>query len=288
MSCIISLVIPHRNSITTLPRLLNSIPVDPRIEVIIVDNSPKPICKDDIVSTRPFLLYYSAINLYGGGARNEGIRHAHGKWLLFADADDFFKEDAFDFFLSQVDSDSDIIYTCMTGWNDVTNNYCNRGETYSRMVHEYLSGNIPGKAIRYMFHSPCCKMTKKELINKHRLRFSEVITGNDALFSVMTGHYAHKIEAFERTTYVATISGHNISRKYDFESVLSRYIEDLKINRFLRHHGQWRWQLPILETIKQFGRRKKIQLLWLAIKYGQPLFVDYYTQARYERLFSPK
>lgn len=284
-----SIIIPHKNIVNLLLRCINSVPRRGDIEIIVIDdnsNTMSVVALQETSRVRPDInIIFTKEGRGAGYARNIGINHAQGEWLIFADADDYFTEDAFDFFLSQRASNSDIIYTRMTGWNDVTNNYCDRGETYSRMVHEYLSGTIPEKAMRYMFHSPCCKMIKKELVDKYHLRFSEVMTGNDALFSVMAGHYAHKIEAFDQTTYVATISGNNISRKYDFASVLSRYIEDLKINRFLRYHGQWRWQLPILETIKQFGRRRKIQLLWLALTYGQPLLVDYYTNARYERLF---
>ena len=36
----ISVIIPHRNSIKTLDRLFDSIPVSDRIEIILVDNSP--------------------------------------------------------------------------------------------------------------------------------------------------------------------------------------------------------------------------------------------------------
>lgn len=284
----ISVIIPHKNHLNTLPRLIKSIPQSDRVEVIVVDNQEIPITKNDLAKQGipdTVSLYHADATRFAGGACNEGIEHAHGKWLLFAGADDFFTEDAFNFYLSKVNSNADIIHTCMSGWNDSTNEYDARGEIYTKMVREYISSRNNAnrkwdyyeKQIRFMFHSNCCKLIKREFIEDYHLRFSEVRASNDALFSVMAGFYAEMIEAHDIVTYVATISGNNISRKCDFDSVKSRYLEDLKINKFLRAKKQWRWQIPILDTIKQYGWRKRLKLLRLALKYRQPLLVDFYT-----------
>ncbi|MBQ9417283.1 MAG: hypothetical protein IJU19_01750 [Bacteroidales bacterium] len=202
---------------------------------------------------------------------------ARGRWLLFADADDYFAEGAIAFFLERTATEADVVYTCMAGWDETKDAPCDRGEIYVRLVQGYLKGERPEKAVRYQFHSPCCKMIRRQLVADHGLRFSEVRTGNDALFSVGVGYWARKIEVVDRVTYVATISGNNISRRWDFDSVICRYEEDLKINRFMRRHGEWRWQLPILEQLKPYGWRKRIKMLRLAIHYGQPLMVDCYS-----------
>ena len=54
-----SIIIPHYNSLDSLPRLLNSIPEREDIEVIVVDNSQERISKEDVKSTRTFNLLYS-------------------------------------------------------------------------------------------------------------------------------------------------------------------------------------------------------------------------------------
>lgn len=287
----ISVIIPHKNHLHTLPRLIQSIPQSDRVEIIVVDNQEIPITKNDLAKQGipdTVSLYHADATRFAGGACNEGIKHAHGKWLLFAGADDFFTEDAFNFYLSKVNSNADIIHTCMTGWDDNTNQYSNRGEIYTQMVRNYLSSREETKHkkdyfeknIRFLFHSNCCKLFKRTLIDQHDLKFSEVRTGNDALFSVMAGYYAKIIEAYDFVSYVATISENNISRKCDFDSVKSRYLEDLKINKFLRAKKQWRWQIPVLDTIKQYGWRKRLKLLKLALKYRQPLLVDFYTYSK--------
>ena len=41
-----SVIIPHRNSKETLPRLFETIPASPNIEIIVVDNSDVPLKKE--------------------------------------------------------------------------------------------------------------------------------------------------------------------------------------------------------------------------------------------------
>ena len=89
-----SIIIPHRDSVQYLPKLFSSIPDSDGIEIIIVDNSPEPISKDSIGVDREFQLLYSSPSRGAGGARNVGVENAHGKWLLFLDADDYFAEGA--------------------------------------------------------------------------------------------------------------------------------------------------------------------------------------------------
>lgn len=284
----ISVIIPHKNHLQTLPRLIQSIPQSNRVEIIVVDNQENPLTKNDLAKhgiPDTVFLYHADATRFAGGACNEGIEHAHGKWLLFAGADDFFTENAFRFYLSKTNSNADIIHTCMSGWNDVTNQYHDRGEIYTKMVRDYISSrnnkkrerDYYEKQIRFMFHSNCCKLIKRKFVEDYHLRFSEVRASNDALFSVMAGFYAKSIDAYDIVSYVATISGENISRKCDFDSVKSRYIEDLKINKFLRAKRQWRWQIPILETLKPYGMRRRFKLLKMALRYRQPLLVDFYT-----------
>ena len=82
---VFSIIIPHRNSVNTLPRLFNSIPDRDDLEIIVVDNSPVPLKREQITTTRTFNLYYSEPNRGAGGARNVGIEQAKGKWFIFAD-----------------------------------------------------------------------------------------------------------------------------------------------------------------------------------------------------------
>ena len=88
MSRLYTLIIPQRNSIATLPRLFNSVPEREDVEIILVDNSPEPITKEQVGIGRDYQLLWTPPARFAGGARNEGMDHAQGKWLIFSDADD--------------------------------------------------------------------------------------------------------------------------------------------------------------------------------------------------------
>ena len=109
-----SIIIPHYDIPDLLMRCLKSIPVSEDIQVIVVDdNSPDA---DTYLERYPELLcpYLEFIRTTKGGgagyARNIGLDHAKGEWLLFADADDFFVEDMYDIITSNSDSEADVIY----------------------------------------------------------------------------------------------------------------------------------------------------------------------------------
>ena len=92
-----SIIIPHYHIPDLLMRCLDSIPVRDDIQVIVVDDcSPEVdtyLLKYPALS-RPFLeLYHTPIGGSAGRARNIGMDHARGKWLIFIDADDFFVKD---------------------------------------------------------------------------------------------------------------------------------------------------------------------------------------------------
>ena len=83
----LSIIIPHYNSPDTLQKLINSIPVLPQIEVIVVDdNSDKYIhgleqCIENSKG-RNVIFDHVEPNLKGAGAaRNKGLLQAKGRWV---------------------------------------------------------------------------------------------------------------------------------------------------------------------------------------------------------------
>ena len=121
-----SIIIPHKEIPDLLMRCLRSIPVSEDIQVIVVDDNSADA--DTYLDTypelsRPYLEFIRTKTGGGAGyARNVGLDHAKGKWILFADADDFFVEDMHDIISSYVDSEADVIYfknkvVCCMGQN---------------------------------------------------------------------------------------------------------------------------------------------------------------------------
>lgn len=98
---IVSVIVPAFNAEHTILRTLNSLLVQSfkrSIEVIViddgsVDNTQKLVTKFYKENLLDWKLI-SQVNAGEGAARNAGLNHCHGKYLLFLDADDLLHSDA--------------------------------------------------------------------------------------------------------------------------------------------------------------------------------------------------
>jgi len=274
-----SVIVPvWRGAIKYLPKLFDSIPRRDGIEIIVVDNSKEPVSREEIKSDRDILFLQSAPERHAGGSRNEGIEAAHGKWLLFADADDFYTDDAFDVYYSMINTDAEIVYTGMGGIYEDTGEPSDRGDRYAKAVHDYLSGRLPETNLRLHFSSPCCKMVSHELVNRHHLRYDEVVASNDKYFSMLIGYYAKSITAVDRITYIATVNRGSLTRRRDYDVDLSRFKVVLRYNKFLRTHGLSKYQDSIMLRYKDIcshGFRAVCKASYLLCKFHQNPFIGY-------------
>lgn len=279
MTCkpVFSVIIPHYDTPDLLVRAINSIPDDERIEVIVVDNTPAPICLDDRSAfNRPFQLLYSSNDRGAGGARNEGILHARGKWILFLDADDFFPEGIFDTFFSYVDSPFEVIYFEMNSVFSDTMEPTNRGDLFSGYVNSYIQKKITRDDLCFGFVSPWAKMISKTLVDRHEIRFDEVIAANDAYFSVLIGYYARSIEAIGKVAYTVTVNQGSLTNRRDYSVIKSRYLVTLRVNRFFKKNRKGRYQGSVMIYFYQslfLGISTTFEFLWMAIIFRQNLFI---------------
>lgn len=271
-----SVIVPHSNSPQFLPRLLQSIPNSDRIETLIVDNSPIPITKADIGVERDYTLLYSSPQKGAGGARNLGIEHAKGKWLIFVDADDYLKEDAFDIFYSHLDEEAEVIYFCSDCIFSDTQEHSDRSDIFNQMVKDYLSGNIPEAKIRMHFFTPWPKMVSHALVKRHNIRYDEVVASNDVYFSMLVGFYADKIKAVNDIVYIATVNKGSLTMRHDPAVILARFEVYLRFNRFVRNHGLSNYQRSIMYLLVRAlkcGAHPFVTCLGLLFRYKQNPFV---------------
>ena len=276
-SILYSIIIPHRNSIHFLPKLFSSIPERDEIEIILIDNSPERITKEQIGIDRVFNLLYSDPCRGAGGARNVGIENAHGKWLIFADADDYFTDNAFSIFDSRKESDADIVYTCMSGVYIDTGERSKRGDGYTNLVKGYLQGIRTETELRLKFASPCCKMLRRSFVYNYKLKYDEVPASNDMYFSLLSGYYAKIIEALDEVTYIATVSTGSLTQQRNLTVIESRYNVFLRYNKFLRDHSLSDYQYSVMYFLKQslgFGVSHFFRFVGLLIRYKQNPFVN--------------
>ena len=203
----VSIIIPHYNIPDLLMRCLKSIPVSEDIQVIVVDdNSPNA---DTYLErypelSRPYLEFIRTTKGGGAGyARNVGLEHAKGKWLLFADADDFYVDNMDKLIHQYIDSKADLVYfMARSVFSDNINQPSGR-YTYNDLYELYWESHDE-KRVRYNHWVPWAKMVKRELVEKYKLLFDEVQYANDVYFSVRIGFYAQQIDIANQILYVVT------------------------------------------------------------------------------------
>lgn len=203
-----SIIIPHYNIPDLLMRCLKSIPVREDIQVIVVDDcSPDAnrYLKDYPELSRPYLEYYSTPKGGSAGrARNVGLDHAKGKWLIFIDSDDLFVKDIKTVLDTIVNFQEDILFynTISRKSNDLSQR-ANRNSYTVNYFIQYLSDHKE-TTFRYAFPSLWGKIIKRELVQTHNIRFDETRYSNDVIFSLLTGHFAKQIFITTKPLYIVT------------------------------------------------------------------------------------
>lgn len=271
-----SIIIPQRNSLHTLPRLFNSIPDRADIEIIVVDNSPNPVTREEIGIERDYQLIWVSPIRCAGGARNEGIDVAQGKWLIFSDADDFFTEDAFQIFDERLESDADIIYFCAQGIYPETGEKSNQADLYTNLVKNFLADNSKEINLRLSFHVPWAKMVKSSFVKEYNIRYDEVVANNDDFFALQAGYFARKIEAVNKPVYYYSVSAGSIMRRRSKEVMKARLEVILRCNKFKKEHGLGNYQCSIayfLYEAPKYGIKTLFDFILLLIKYKQNPFI---------------
>lgn len=273
----ISIVIPNNNSLQLLHRMIASIPDEERYQIIIVDNSPTPLSEADIIAQRHNVeVYYSDPQRGAGGARNEGLQHAQGQWLLFADADDFYTPEAFSAIEPYLNSQHDIVYFGWTSCFSDTLEPANRNYVINQYIDIYLKGD--DTRLRYYWDSPCSKLVRTSLVRQHNVQFEEVPAGNDMGFAVRIGTYAHSVTANPTPVYCATILPTSIIHTKSKRNVASRFKSVVRLNTFLKQQGLRQYRHSILRLWLQSWKKGPffaIGLLFYSWRKGNPLFIGY-------------
>ena len=203
-----SIIIPHKGIPDLLMRCLRSIPVSEDIQVIVVD--------DNSVGADTYLERYSELSRpYLEFVRTTvGLEHAKGKWLLFADADDFFVEDMHDIISSYVDSEADVIYFKNKAvLSENINIESNRCSWMNRKIDQCLKDGDEWP-VRFKLFVSWAKMVKRDLVIKYNIRFDEVVYSADVYFSMLVGYHAGIIKVANITLYVVTFRPKSLSAEF--------------------------------------------------------------------------
>lgn len=273
-----SVIIPHYDSLDTLRRCINSIPESPLFEVIVVDDHSNlaegEFDKLTQETTRSFKLIRLDENGGAGVARNAGIANATGKWLLFADADDYYLNSFQEVINDSIEKhkDSDIIIFNI----DDEDNDSVQGKNYRRYIDAYDPTDEKTKIdVLYRCWSPWAKLFNAEFVRNNKLSFEPRKKGNDCAFVLnamaKSVHTAIIKKPIYHLTYSPTSLSHTNNNNWDYmkdvyELWLWRY-------RFYRENNIQIWKeyniYYLLKAAKrEFGLKGAIKVLFLGFKYS--------------------
>ncbi|WP_260261960.1 glycosyltransferase family 2 protein [Vibrio intestinalis] len=219
------IVVPHFNSLEGLTRLLNSLPERSDIQVVIVDDkSAQPPCEETLHAAFPHLALQLFDNDSGtkgaGAARNIALQYIDATYTLFADADDFFTQQAFE----QMDeklAQHDITFFSPISQCDLTGEPSDRHHLYANLVSEYLAKG--DEEIRYHFSVPWSKVYLSDFIRRESLYFDAVIASNDVMFSLVAGYKAQSIAVHQNSIYCVTRGQGTLTVNFNPKVTRSRF-----------------------------------------------------------------
>lgn len=165
---------------------------------------------------------YTQKNQYAGVARNQGLSHAKGEYVIFLDADDFFERDLVrDTYCMAVHHDADIVlfganhYNQQTG-ESVIGNYLDLDYAPSRQPFSWR--DCPDKIFQIGSDCPWTKLFKRVFLEKTGLQFQDLYNANDIYFVLSAIAMADRIVTLDKQ-YV----NYRVGLKENLQSSQKRY-----------------------------------------------------------------
>lgn len=215
-----SVIIPVYKAEQTISRCLDSVlscSFDNAEILLINDGSPDgsgAICKDYALS-HPRVRYFEKENGGVSSARNYGLEHASGDYVLFVDSDDYVTPD----FFSAIDTVlTEYAYDLIQFSNLFTDgmNQTERiREPYFATTRDQLFPKLIETLYKKKSNQPWAKVFRRSLIEVHGIRFPEDMeVGEDRAFYMHYSLYMSSLCVSDHPIYVvSTENEQSLSRK---------------------------------------------------------------------------
>lgn len=234
-----SIIVPVYNSGETIIPLLNSLKNQEfnDFELIIIDDGSIDDSRLIIDRFKNEFKYFKYILKKNGGtssARNTGLCNANGEYILFADSDDNYEENAlkviFDFL--KINNSELICFDYynyyLNGKKEVALNLINGKEVLytKQVVINFLNYNYINKYASAVWN----KVYKRSVIEKNKLKFNEdLVLGEDLIFNINYFCNVKNIDLLNYKLYDYLQTENSIMRSYRKNNVefIKKYIPAL-------------------------------------------------------------
>lgn len=269
-----TIIIPHKNIPELLQRCLDSIPHREDLQIIVVDDNSEPNQVDfnhfPGLNDSRCKVIFTKEGKGAGYARNVGLREVDSKWVLFADADDFYSENLNVFLDKYKNTDYQTVYFYNDTIDNETLTPIDEDKFVETLVKDSINHHDYGY-LRYKAYAPWTKMTQMALLQKHHICFQEIKASNDSLFNVKVGHYAEFFDIYDKAVYVRTIRRGSLAHTISAENNMARLNCGYEVNDFLKKHAPDRLSIFHSETWGHFCDLRKIS--WCLFLRILPVYV---------------
>lgn len=247
-----SYIIPHKDSIKLLLRCINSIEDKENSQIIVIDDNSKN--QDEIIAaigTFPSVeLILSKHNIGAGAARNLGLKKAIGKWILFADADDFFNEGYIHAVDKYYNSHNDIIiFDTNSRISDSLQITENRFPEWSVIIKRR-----DFERSKWVIPVVWGKLYLRRFIDENSIYFDEVFASNDVMFCYKANLLAKSYLIDDYVLYCSTKNSNSLCYNINEKNILCRVQVLKRTNALLRSIGMNKYQYNIFSLILLFRR----------------------------------
>lgn len=238
----LSIIIPHYNSPDYLKILLDSIGKNDGVEIIVVDDySSRQLLEYErlrITYSDRVIFLKNEGTKSAGAARNVGLRVACGRWLLFADADDYFLPQWYDKVKKYFETDFDTIYFRPISKNILSGENEARADGCNKLINDYIDNKKGSETnLKYEWVTPWSKMIKRSVIEKNDVNFEEIFCANDVMFSIKVAYYTKSVGVSCDSIYcitsgasILTVNNSQYAHVIRAGALCRRYL-------FLKEHG---------------------------------------------------
>ena len=301
----LSIIIPHFNGSNFLSKLLSTIPQNQEIQIIVVDD------KSEVFHLKSILELQNQYNFEfhqnnkikgAGSCRNIGLEKARGKWILFADSDDYFVENFYDKIRKYFHSNNDVIFFTPTSRYINTNKIADRHNTFQKKISEFIES--PSRKnelfLRYTYVVSWSRMIRREFIETHKIKFDEIKIAEDVMFATKIGHLMKDFEVSKEIIYCIVKRSGSFSKlnikedvfdvwanikilylkflndnipKTELATIMKPYICNKAAELLLRSLKRFRFK----KSIKIYSLYKKENIQWFRLAYLNPLKIMRYV-----------
>lgn len=155
-------------------------------------------------------------NQYAGVARNYGMEHASGKYMIFLDADDFFDENLLERTFQEAERcDADVVLFGGQSYDNITKEVKPMPWLLNTSVLPqkipFSSKETKGMLLSAYSPAPWTKLFRSDFIRKHHLKFQALQNSNDVFFIFCATCLADKITYLdEKLVYYRRNSGSSL------------------------------------------------------------------------------